>query len=71
MHGRNAVFGWMVNSSPLSYAEMDINHDGKVEFFEMDYASSFGERSVESGAPEMMFVVTFNISFNSDAFGAR
>ena len=37
----------MVYSSPLSYAEMDINHDGKVEFFEVDYASSFGERPVE------------------------
>jgi hypothetical protein len=43
-----ALFGWMVYSSPLSYAEMDINHDGKVEFFDVDYASSFGERSVES-----------------------
>jgi hypothetical protein len=42
-----ALFGWMVYSSPLSYVEMDINHDGKVEFFEADYASSFGERSVE------------------------
>jgi hypothetical protein len=28
-----ALFGWMVYSSPLSYAEMDINRDGKVEFF--------------------------------------
>ena len=42
-----ALFGWMVYTSPLSYAEMDINHDGKIEFFEADYASSYGERSVE------------------------
>jgi hypothetical protein len=40
-------FGWMVYASPLSYAEMDINYDGKVEFFEADYASSYGERSVK------------------------
>jgi hypothetical protein len=41
------LFGWMVYTSPLSYAEMDINHDGKVEFFEADYASSYGERAAE------------------------
>jgi hypothetical protein len=41
-----AFFGWMVYISPLSYAEMDINNDGKVEFFEADYASSYGEREV-------------------------
>ena len=43
------LFGWMVCMSPLSYAEMDINHDGKVGFFEADYASSYGERTVEKG----------------------
>ena len=42
-----ALFGWMVFVSPLLYAEMDINHDGKVEFFEADYASSYGERAVD------------------------
>ncbi|GGX12800.1 hypothetical protein GCM10011282_18580 [Undibacterium macrobrachii] len=42
-----ALFGWMVYSSPLLYTEMDLNRDGKVELFEVDYASSFGERSVE------------------------
>lgn len=41
-----AFFGWMVYISPLTYAEMDINHGGKVEFFEADYASSYGERDV-------------------------
>jgi hypothetical protein len=30
-----------------------------------------GRINVESSVPEMMFVVTFNIPFNSDAFGAR
>lgn len=40
-------FGWMVYISPLTYAEMDINRDGKVEFFEADYASSYGEREVQ------------------------
>jgi hypothetical protein len=39
-------FGWMVYISPLTYAEMDINHDGKVEFVEADYASSYGKREV-------------------------
>ncbi len=42
-----AIFGWMVHTSPLTYLEMDINHDGKVEFFEADYASSYGERVFE------------------------
>jgi hypothetical protein len=45
--GYGAIFGWMVYTSPLSYAEMDINHDGKVEFSEADYASSYGERAIE------------------------
>lgn len=41
-----AYFGWMVYISPLTYAEMDLNYDGKVEFFEADYPSSYGEREV-------------------------
>ena len=48
-----ALFGWMVYTSPLSYAEMDINHDGKVEFFEVDYASSFGEKDLLTGRIKM------------------
>jgi hypothetical protein len=42
------LFGWMVYSSPLSYVQVDINHDGKVEFSKADYASSVGERPIEN-----------------------
>ena len=38
------LLGWMVYISPLKYAEMDFDHNGTVDFFEADYASSFGER---------------------------
>ena len=38
------LFGWMVARSPISYAEMDFDHDGKVSLSEVDYASSFGAR---------------------------
>jgi hypothetical protein len=43
------LFGWMVYTSQLPYAEMDINHDGKVEFFEAAYVSSYGELPIEKG----------------------
>jgi hypothetical protein len=43
------IFGWMVYTSPLTYSEMDINHDGKVEFFEANYASSYGANEIEKG----------------------
>lgn len=38
------LFGWMVYRSPLTYAEMDFDHDGAISYSEVDYASSFGER---------------------------
>lgn len=41
-----AVFLSMVYFAPLTYAEMDLNHDGTVSFSEADYASSYGERVV-------------------------
>lgn len=41
------LFGWVVYTSPLTYAEMDLNHDGKVEYMEMDYAASYGEKKIE------------------------
>ncbi len=40
------VFWRMVYSAPLTYAEIDLNHDGTVSFAEADYASSYGERVV-------------------------
>jgi hypothetical protein len=43
-----AMFGWMVYHSPLTYAEMDFNHDGSVTLGEADYASSFGERQISA-----------------------
>jgi hypothetical protein len=41
------LFGWFVHISPLTYAELDLNGDGRVSFSEADYAASFGERVVE------------------------
>lgn len=41
------LFGWFVYISPLTYAELDLNRDGRVSFSEADYAASFGERVVE------------------------
>ncbi|MEW7851027.1 hypothetical protein AB2N08_20255 [Massilia aurea] len=38
------IFGWMVYVSPLTYREMDFDHDGQVSFGEAGYASSFGTR---------------------------
>lgn len=39
------VFGWLVVSGPLLYAELDFNHDGSVSFSEADYAASYGKRT--------------------------
>lgn len=47
-----AFFGWMILVSPLTYAEMDFDHDGTVGFFEADYASSFGERKIMENGHE-------------------
>lgn len=41
------TFAWMVYVAPLSFRELDLNHDGNVSFSEVDYASSFGERPVQ------------------------
>jgi hypothetical protein len=38
------VFGWMIYVSPLTYREMDFDHDGQVSYSEADYASSVGTR---------------------------
>jgi hypothetical protein len=38
------IFGWMVYASPLTYREMDFDHDGQVSYSEAGYASSFGMR---------------------------
>jgi hypothetical protein len=44
------IFGWMVYVSPLTYREMDFDHNGHVSYSEADYASSFGTRMyVEHG----------------------
>ncbi len=45
-----AIFGWSMYASPLTYREMDFDHDGLVSYSEADYASSFGMRMyVEHG----------------------
>ena len=41
------VFFSLVLRSPLTYRELDFNRDGKVSFYEADYASSYGTRSVK------------------------
>lgn len=41
------LFSCLVYSSPLTYAEMDLNHDGKVDFSEIDYAAAYGEKQIE------------------------
>jgi hypothetical protein len=40
------LFGWLVISGPLTYAELDLNHDGEVSFSEADYAASYGKRAI-------------------------
>lgn len=39
------TYGWMVYQSPLTYGELDFNHDGEVTYREADYAPSFGTRT--------------------------
>ena len=43
------LFGWLVFSGPLPYAELDLNHDGSVSFSEAEYAASYGERTIAVG----------------------
>ena len=40
------LHGWNVYQSPLTYGEMDFNHDGDVTYSEAAYASNFGTRIV-------------------------
>jgi len=41
------AFAWMVYRAPMSYRELDLNHDGQVRFGEVSYAASFGERAIQ------------------------
>lgn len=41
------AFGWLVYLAPMSYRELDLNHDGQVSFGEVTYAASFGERTIQ------------------------
>lgn len=41
------AFGWLVYMAPMSYRELDLNHDGQVSFDEVSYAASFGERALQ------------------------
>lgn len=41
------AFGWLAYMAPMSYRELDLNHDGQVSFGEVSYAASFGEREVQ------------------------
>jgi hypothetical protein len=34
------LFGWVVYASPPTYAEMGINHDREIMFFEINYEFS-------------------------------
>lgn len=40
------LFGLLVLSSPLPFAELDLNHDGEVSFVEVEYAASWGEHAI-------------------------
>jgi hypothetical protein len=40
------LFWSLVYFAPLTYAEMDLDHNGTVSFSEADYAFSYGERVV-------------------------
>lgn len=42
-----AAFGLLVYTAPMSFKELDLNHDGQVSFGEADYAASFGEREIQ------------------------
>lgn len=39
-----------IAQSPLSFKEMDMDHDGEVSLSEIDYASSFGQKEVIADA---------------------
>jgi len=41
------AFAWLVYMAPMSYRELDRNHDGQVSFGEASYAASFGERAIQ------------------------
>jgi hypothetical protein len=41
------AFAWLVYTAPMSYRELDLNHDGQVSFGEVSYAASFGERAIQ------------------------
>ena len=43
------LFGWLVFSGPVPYAELDLDHDGNVSFSEAEYAASYGERTIAVG----------------------
>ena len=46
------LFLYFVSKSPLTYEELDLNENGNVSFFEVEYASSYGRRKIHKDGKE-------------------
>ena len=43
------IFGYLVWAAPVSYAELDLDADGRVTLAELESARALGERPVAVG----------------------